>query len=476
MTHRFRFGVLAAVSSDPQAREDKASLPDQIQTARAAGQAQGGVETTEPFVLDGYSRTGYYNLTDALEDIPPLAEAIEAAQQNKYDVLIVDNLERLGDLAPMVYTLFKKHAKQIHSARQPSPIHDPRKYSPYDDETSGIMIAVEGIIQGYRINKIRRGWQLGVPARVDRGLHPLSLTYGYKLAGKNEPAEQVPEICALILRMKDMMLAGATYAELTRMAQDSGIPPPRSDRWHRQVVKQILLNPFYAGIVRFGAFRRRLPAPKSEWRTAEGKHKPLWDEATHRALLAEAKRRLEGKRNYASRYPFTGLTVCGTCGAKISKHGKAYEYLACKSFKHWSMRYEKAVPYLAGVVVDQFKRYQSAPHVPVDLSPLRAQLEDAQALRTRIQTGYEKGIYSDREAAAKIQAAEVRAEEIAEQIARLEQEERTWEERQRHREDVEIDELLLAVHEADPEVINHLLFELIEKIVLTPGDAVVVWR
>src|SRR5215208_930763 len=104
MSPRFRYGILAAVSSDPQAHEDKDSLSDQVDFARNAGLAQGGIETVEPFVLDGYSRTGYFNLSDALEDIPPLAEAIEAAAQNKYDVLIVDNIERLGDLAPMLFT------------------------------------------------------------------------------------------------------------------------------------------------------------------------------------------------------------------------------------------------------------------------------------------------------------------------------------------------------------------------------------
>lgn len=476
MTPRFRYSVLAAVSSDPQAHDDKASLPDQIRTARAAGQQQGGVESTDPFVLDGFSRTGYYNLSDALVEIPPLAEAIEAARQNKYDVLILDNLERLGDLAPMIYTFFKQHRKQIHSARQSTPIHDPKTYSPYQDESSGIMIAVEGIIQNYRINKIRRGWALGVPARIDKGLHPLSLAYGYRLVGKDQPAQQVPEICQVLIKMKDMMLAGATYTDICRYAEASGIRPPRAKVWHRHVVKQILLNPFYAGIVRFGKLKNRLATPRSEWKLGQGKHKALWDEETHRALIAEAKRRLEGKRNYYARYPFTGLTVCGECGKKISKHGKTYEYLACETHRHWAMRYELAVPYLAKAIVDQFKRYQSAPRVPVDLEPLRTQLEEVHELRARIQHGYETGIYSDREAAVKIQATEHQVEEIAERIARAEQDERDWDERQRHREDVDIHELLEEVQEGDPEEINHLLFELIDKIVLTKDDAVVVWR
>jgi hypothetical protein len=37
---------------------------------------------------------------------------------------------------------------------------------------------VEGIIQSYRINKIRRGWNIGVPERARKGLHPLSVPFG----------------------------------------------------------------------------------------------------------------------------------------------------------------------------------------------------------------------------------------------------------------------------------------------------------
>src|SRR5688572_3316230 len=104
----FRFATYAAVSSDKQAAEDKDSLSDQVKTARSAGIAQGGVETAGPFILDGYSRTNYVNLSDALHDIPPLADAIKAVEQNLFDVLIVDNIERFGDLAPMIATIMRR--------------------------------------------------------------------------------------------------------------------------------------------------------------------------------------------------------------------------------------------------------------------------------------------------------------------------------------------------------------------------------
>ncbi len=476
--NRFRFGVLAAVSSDPQAEEDKFSLEDQIEFARAAGRAQGGMETTEPFILDGYTRTGYVNLSDALEDIPPLAKAVESIQANQFDVLIVDNIERLGDLAPMLFTLFGKHRKQIHSARQSGRIHDPKDYDPYADEAAAIMMHVEGILQKYRINKIRRGWKIGVPRRIEKGLHPLSLTYGYRLTGKDQPAAQVPEICHLLVQLKDMMLSGVTYTDIARQADASGVRAPRGERWSRQTVKRILLNPYYAGIVRFGKSHKRVNVPRSEWKLGQGKHAPLWNEDTYRALVAEDKRRMQGKRNYYAKYPFTGLTVCGICGSKISKHGKDFEYLACnRTHSHWAMRYEKAIPFLTAEVIEQFKEYKSAPHVPPDIAPLEKQLEEIKTLRARIQAGYEVGLYNDQEALTKLNALQEQAEEISVEIADAEQEELEWEEWQGQREELDIEELREQIKSGDGAAVNHLLFKLIEKIILKKGEeTVVAWR
>src|SRR5690349_8041945 len=148
-----KFGILVGVSSDVQV-EDKASIPDQIQTCRATIEQLGG-EEVGCYVMDGYSRTGYDSLADAMEDIPPLKEAIQAAEKNQYDVLILDNWDRLGDLGQLVHTRYKKYRKQIYSARQSGRLHDPDTYDPYSDESAGIDMHIQAIIQQYRMNKIR---------------------------------------------------------------------------------------------------------------------------------------------------------------------------------------------------------------------------------------------------------------------------------------------------------------------------------
>jgi hypothetical protein len=473
-----RFAILAGVSSGAQANEEKQSIPDQVRTCRRVIQQYQGVES-DCYIFDGFSRTGYDSLAEAMDAIPSLCQAVQDAEKDCYDVLIVDNWDRLGDLGLLLYTRFRKLKKQIHSARQSGNLYDPTTYDPYADESGSINMHIQGILQTYRINKIRRGWDLGVPARVDRGLHPLaSLTFGYRLAGKDQPAQLDPEKAALVLKMKDMMLAGVSYADIALYADSTGIPPRRAAKWDRVIVKKILLNPFYAGVVRFGAFHHRLPTPRSEWRVGKGKHEALWDEETHYALLAEAKRRLEGKRQYKARYPFSGIPVCGVCGAKIRKSGKPpWEYLGCETTRsHWALRYEPAVQFLVEAVVAQFREHQSAPHVPFEFVSLERRLKELEDARTLIQEGHKAKIYTTQEAAMEIARIEADMEEALQRIARARQEEANWQERQEQREELRLDDLPELLEVINAGELNARLQKLIKRIVVTGDQAVVVWQ
>jgi recombinase len=472
-----RFAILAGVSSDVQVA-DRESIPDQVRTCRRAIQQFQGTELG-CYIFEGYSRTGYDSLAEAMGAIPAIQQAVQDAEQDCYDVLMVDNWDRLGDLGLLLYTRFRKLKKQIYSARQSGHLYDPQTYDPYADESGSINMHVQGIIQTYRINKIRRGWNLGVPARVDRGLHPLaSLPFGYRVAGKDQPAQLVPERAALIKTMKDMMLAGVSYTDIAHYADSTGIKPPRAELWHRNDIKRIMTNPFYAGVVRFGKLHYRIPAPRSAWKTAQGKHEPLWDEETYHALVAEAKRRLEGKRYYRARYPFSGIPVCGICGQKLRKSGKPpWEYMGCDTTRaHWAMRYEPAIQFLADAVATQFREYQSAPHEPLDIRPLQRQLRDLEEARELVQEGHRAKIYKTTEAAAQIAKIETEMDELLQRIARAEQEEANWQERQEQREELRLDDLPQLIQVVDSNKLNALLQKLIKKIIVTGDQAVVVWQ
>lgn len=475
----FRFAILAAVSTTVQASPDKVSLDDQVATARTFGIRHGGKESAGPYVLDGYSRTGYEGLAEAAQDIPPLKSMLHDLDAKRFNVLIVDNFDRLGDLAPMLRVRCRKHKCQIVSARQSGGVIPAEQYDPYKDDTTDISIHVEGIIQSYRINKLRRGWNAGIPARVEMGLHPLSIPFGYKKAGDNIPLQLDEDAAALVVQMKDWMLAGHTYAEICLRA-DKILPPRRAKHWTRAVVRRILTNPFYAGLTVFGKQKARIEQPRSTWKINRGLHPPLWDEDTHRALIEEARRRLVGKRNYRARYPFTGLLVCKKCGAKISKHGKLpHEYLACPVAGHYAIRYDHAVPMLTEALVTALKGKTAAhPAPPARLDPLLRQLSELDKRRTRVQDGYETGLYSPTEAAARLVTLENDANHVQDKINRLRNAQAVREQWQKQLGGMKgmLRDLPHAIQHGDPVRINQLLTALIDRIILGKGSIKFVWR
>jgi site-specific DNA recombinase len=411
-----RFAILAGVSTDAQAREEKQSIPDQIKHCRARIESMEGVETAGPYIMDGYSRTGYDSLDLAMSEIPPLGEAVRSATNNQYDVLIMDNFDRLGDLGVIVKTRFKKIRKQLYSVRQSGKIADPATYDPYASEDADIAMYVEGIIQSYRINKLRRGWNVGIPARAAEGLHPLSIPYGYKAASPGQPAEQVPEQIAFIRQLKDWYLDGHAAEEIVRRANFANVPSPRGAAWSRTTIKGILHNPYYAGITVFGKQRKegeqRLPQPPSGWVRGNGLHTPIWDEATYHTILAETERRNRRKQKHTHIYQLTSIVYCDKCGSITNRHGSSpWHYISCKDKHCFSMRYNRALQLVADEVVAALHRYNDSGK-SVETTQYDQKIALQQKTRNRIQEGFEEGLYTALEAKRKIVSIEMEIERL----------------------------------------------------------------
>lgn len=484
----FRYAVLSGVSSDPQADEDKGSLDDQIQTARRAGEQQGGRETAGPFILDGYSRTGYVNLSDALRDIPPLRAALEAAEHDLYDVLILDNLERLGDLAPMIATLFKKYKKQIHSARQPSRIFDPTDYDPFSDESADILIHVEGIIQRYRQNKLRRGLALGIRKRVEEGRYSTSHPYGYRKGpGKGVDLQLDPTVANLLVQLKDEFLRGGSLRQLVQIAQGSGVPGPRGPRWHGYTIKRILVNPFYAGKVFHG--RWKMVSHKRSAKTGkhssimklntdirqmqDGAHPPLWSWDEHLRMVEEMEERY---RQYPRHHPynFSGLMQCTVCGKRVGFRGRKYR---CSSTPdHIGLKVADADRLIAESLAEALRNYKEES----EESPVRAVRPPAEEsvveLEKRItmiqhHMETESGMYTAKEAIEKIQSLRSQIQKV--QAQRQDQKHQEAVRRRRLAKRAElIPKLHLLPHlfaQEDPAVNNRMMRDILTTIYVTPA-------
>src|SRR5688572_7048949 len=75
---------------------------------------------------------------------------------------------------------------------------------------------------------------------------------GSRLDRKAVP-EPDPIISQHVIAMKDLLLSGHSTRQIVEYLIESKVKPPKGKKWYPQTVREILRNPFYAGIVRFGA-------------------------------------------------------------------------------------------------------------------------------------------------------------------------------------------------------------------------------
>lgn len=467
-----RVAILAGVSTDAQAKENKLSIPEQIKHCRAYIAANVAIETAGPYIMDGYSRTGYDSLEVAMREIPPLALAIQQADQ--YDVLIMDNYDRLGDLGYIVKTRFKKLRKQLHSVRQSGKLVPPELYDPYNDDSGDISMYVEGIIQTYRINKIRRGWNIGVPNRARNGLPPMGFPYAYKASAKNEPPALIADRGAFVVELKNKFLHGATLLDLEQFAQSSGFPPQRGKRWWSRVIGAMLTNPFYAGRTIYGRTKliegkKKIPVPQSQWVVGTGKHIPLWDENTYLAILAEFERR-RGPRIRSTCHALTSIVACNACGSILHHHGrKHWNYLGCNTKGHTIYPYATALDLIASEVSISIKAHINAPEKP--LEDYSRKIKEISARRLKVQEGYEANLYTAAEASTRLAALEEESNKLLTKQNRQAQKIQTRSELAQFA-NIEHTTIRSYILNADPTQVNRFLRSVIETITITPENKV----
>lgn len=479
-----RFAIFAGVSTEGQAHADKRSIPEQIAFCRAIIAANKGVETGGPYVMDGYSRSGYDSLDVAMQEIPPLGDAIRAAMANEYDILIMDSFDRLGDIAYIMNVRFKKLRKQLYSARQSGRVIPPEQYDPYDSESADMAIHNQGMIQVYRINKIRRAYNVGVPGRAPKGLHSLSISYGYKVVAKGEPAIQIPEQVQLIINFKDWFLQGCSLQEICDRANASGVKPRGgADTWQRSTIRRIVTNPYYAGIIIYGKYKtvgkKRVPQPPSQWIRGKGKHQALWDEQTYYAILAEVERR-NTKRMRSQVYALSGVLECAVCKLRLDRHGKGrYMYYYCRGPKTHieALHVDTALEMVAEEFVKALQRLQSQASTPQQNDEgYQREIIRLTNLRRKVQEGYEKEIYTEAEARTKIVAIET-------DLERVEFKRQHSAQQQQKKEALlafarqDLSQIREWIMNDDPAQVNHFLTTLCKRIIVTPKHKLKIeWR
>ncbi len=169
----------------------------------------------------------------------------------------------------------------------------------------------ENVKRGIR-QKLRRGeWT---------GLAPL----GYVNNPKTRNIEPDPTKARVIAKAFEEFSQGShTLESLAERLKFLGVASKKGKRLCKAVVKHMLSNPIYTGIIVHNG------------ETYEGKFPPIVSRATFEIVQSILKDRAKPRKSKKSHnFPFVGLLRCGECGAAVTAqyahgHGGIYKYYRC---------------------------------------------------------------------------------------------------------------------------------------------------
>ena len=197
--------------------------------------------------------------------------------------------------------------------------------------------------------RIRKNFQEGKPWDAT------ILGYRYK-DGKYEIE---PGEAAIVRKIYDLYLAGRGLQAITNMLNEEGAATRFGKTWHISSVRHILMNPTYTGDLLLQKTFRTDHLTKHTVKN-NGELQQFLVEEAHEAIVSHeefaraqeirekrAAKHAPPEKRYDVRYPFSGLIVCGCCGAhyhrKVTNGGVTW---ICPTFNQQGKKacQSKAVP------------------------------------------------------------------------------------------------------------------------------------
>jgi len=286
---------------------------------------------------------------------PMMQRLLQEVSEGRWTGVIVMEVERLarGDTMDQgfVSQTFKYSGTKIIT---PLKIYDPE--NEFDEEyfEFGLFMSRREYVTTNR--RLQRGREAS--AREGKFVSSIA-PFGYKRkkieGDKGYTLEIVPEQAEIIRMIFDFYINGVNdngerkrlgMQAIAHRLNDLKIPPIRHDYWQKESIKDIITNPTYAGMIRWGYRKVKktvTPQGKKTSRpitlddnciTAKGLHeaivpKDVFDKAQE--FLAEQPPAPIGYKSEVKN-PLCGLVICGKCGRKmVLRRGteKKPNYIVC---------------------------------------------------------------------------------------------------------------------------------------------------
>jgi site-specific DNA recombinase len=402
-----RAAIYARFSSDLQSDR---SIEDQIALCRAKAKRDGLKVTA---VFSDHARSGA-----SIHGRPGVADMLTAAKQGGFDVLIVEELDRLSrsqsDLASIYdrLTFVGIDILTLHGGGR----------------ADQVQVGIRGIVGALFLTDLAHKVRRGAAGNIREGKHAGGLAYGYSTT-PGKPGEWVinESQAAIIRRIFAEYLAGERTTAIARRLNAEKVAPPRGGYWQPGALtgsnsrhNGILGNEIYCGRLVWNRVRmikdpetgKRVsrPNPESEWQRKAVPELAIVSEETFDAALAikRDRRCIAPALRRKPKAMLSGLLRCGTCGGGMSIKGRdrGGTRIVCTAFQN------------VRACSNGRTYYQHAIDETV-LSGSRQHLIDSRAIRHFLKCYHEERKRLTDSAASERPALERRLGEVTRQAARL---------------------------------------------------------
>ena len=244
-----------------------------------------------------------------LIDRPQLSAMLEYCAKNKGKITLcivwkVDRLARKSEYHHVIKAHLAKYGVKLVSVTEPIG----------DDPMGNLM---EGVLASFAQfdNDIRTLRTTGgMKARTEQGGWPHDAPYGYKKSRTASGVSYVvpdAETAPIMLKLLQAFESGNyTVKKATVLAYELGITTKNGGMRNWQSIKNLLINPIYAGFIQ---------SKYTEGRMVKGLHQPLISEGTHYRIKAIISGNVKNHSKYAElEWPLRGGFIRHICGKPMT--------------------------------------------------------------------------------------------------------------------------------------------------------------
>jgi len=331
-----RIAIYARYSSENQ---HERSIDDQIRLCRERACALGGNVVG---IYADYAISGAH-----LKSRPEALRLLKEAQENRFDVVIAEALDRLSRDQEDVAGLYKR----LRFANV-------RLITLSEGEVDELHVGLKGTMNALFLRDLAAKIKRGQSGRIAAGLSAGGLSYGYrvvkKLDDRGEPMRGLREIdedqASVVRRIFREYAAGRSARTIAAGLNRDGVSSAFGHQWAASTINGnlkrhsgLLYNEAYIGFLVFNRVamiknpetgkRISRPNPPEKWQVIEASHlrvvsDEIWDAVQARKKIYGGKRTHECRR---PRHMFSGLVRCGACGGSYTIKNR--DQLACSAHR-----------------------------------------------------------------------------------------------------------------------------------------------